>query len=161
MIALIAHLKSKGEAGPHLVIVPSSTLENWMREFSVFAPELNVESYYGSQAERNEIRHELREMEDLDVVVTTYNIATSSPEDQKFLKKKMDFKVRSLCCTSPSRHLVDIFPLSHRLPCSTRVIRFARTLNADLLINKLADLLFIVFSSPRSSRTVTRRSTRT
>ena len=29
----------------------------------------------------------------LDVVVTTYNIATGSPDDQKFLKRKMDFKV--------------------------------------------------------------------
>lgn len=89
------HLKSQGEPGPHLVIVPSSTLENWMREFSVFAPTLVVQSYYGSQAERQEIRHELKEMADLDVVVTTYNIASSSPEDQKFLKRKMDFKVRS------------------------------------------------------------------
>lgn len=64
-----------------------------MREFSVFAPGINAQSYYGSQAERAEIRHELRAMEDLDVVVTTYNIATSSADDQKFLKKKMDFKV--------------------------------------------------------------------
>ena len=64
-----------------------------MREFSVFAPDINAQSYYGSQSERAEIRHELREMEGLDVVVTTYNIATSSPDDQKFLKKKMDFKV--------------------------------------------------------------------
>lgn len=74
--------------------MPSSTLENWMREFSVFAPGLNVESYYGSQAERAEIRDELRAMDDLDVVVTTYNIATSSVDDQKFLKRKMSFKAR-------------------------------------------------------------------
>ncbi|GAA5955934.1 hypothetical protein JCM10213_000072, partial [Rhodosporidiobolus nylandii] len=95
VIALLAHLKATdGEnSGPHLVIVPSSTLDNWMREFSVFAPDLNVQSYYGSQGERAEIRHDLRRMEDLDVVVTTYNIATGSPDDQKFLKKKMDFKV--------------------------------------------------------------------
>ncbi|GAA6043770.1 hypothetical protein JCM8097_006665 [Rhodosporidiobolus ruineniae] len=94
VIALLAHLKANDpKDGPHLVIVPSSTLDNWMREFSVFAPDLNVWSYYGSQGERAEIRHELRQMEDLDVVVTTYNIATGSPDDQKFLKRKMDFKV--------------------------------------------------------------------
>ncbi|GAA5976119.1 hypothetical protein JCM11641_003285 [Rhodosporidiobolus odoratus] len=94
VIALLAHLKATDpEESPHLVIVPSSTLDNWMREFSVFAPNLNVHSYYGSQGERAEIRHDLRRMEDLDVVVTTYNIATGSPDDQKFLKKKMDFKV--------------------------------------------------------------------
>lgn len=94
VIALMSHLKSIGEKGPHLVIVPSSTLENWMREFSVFAPGLIVESYYGSQADRSIQRHELSEAEHLDVVVTTYNIATSSAEDQKFLRKKMEFKVR-------------------------------------------------------------------
>lgn len=93
VIALLAHIKATDQPGPHLVVVPSSTLENWIREFSVFAPGLKVETYYGSQSERADIRHELRQMTDLDVVVTTYNIATSSPEDQKFLKKKMDFKV--------------------------------------------------------------------
>lgn len=64
-----------------------------MRELSVFAPDLVAHSYYGSQAERDEIRRELRNLNDLDVVVTTYNIATGSPDDQKFLKRKMDFKV--------------------------------------------------------------------
>ncbi|GAA6062362.1 hypothetical protein JCM10212_004208 [Sporobolomyces blumeae] len=93
VIALLAHLKATGETGPHLVIVPSSTLENWMREFSVFAPDLIAHSYYGSQAERDEIRRELRSLDELDVVVTTYNIATGSVDDQKFLKRKMDFKV--------------------------------------------------------------------
>ncbi|GAA5859842.1 hypothetical protein JCM8547_004353 [Rhodosporidiobolus lusitaniae] len=94
VIALLAHLKATDpKEGPHLVIVPSSTLDNWMREFSVFAPDLNVQSYYGSQGERYELRSDLRRMEDLDVVVTTYNIATGSPDDQKFLKRKMDFKV--------------------------------------------------------------------
>ena len=94
VIALLAHLKATNEPGPHLVIVPSSTLDNWMREFSVFAPNLVVRSYYGSQGERYELRGELRSMDDLDCVVTTYNIATGSTDDQKFLKRKMDFKVR-------------------------------------------------------------------
>ncbi|GAA5847405.1 hypothetical protein JCM9279_000465 [Rhodotorula babjevae] len=93
VIALLAHLKATNEPGPHLVIVPSSTLDNWMREFSVFAPNLVVRSYYGSQGERYELRGELRAMDDLDCVVTTYNIATGSTDDQKFLKRKMDFKV--------------------------------------------------------------------
>ncbi|BGP56091.1 DNA-dependent ATPase fun30 [Rhodotorula sphaerocarpa] len=94
VIALLAHLKATGEPGPHLVIVPSSVLDNWMREFTVFAPDLNARSYYGSQGERHELRSELRAMgDDLDVVVTTYNIATGSPDDQKFLKRKMNFNV--------------------------------------------------------------------
>ncbi|KAK4054081.1 DNA-dependent ATPase fun30 [Microbotryomycetes sp. JL201] len=93
VIALIAHIKETNQPGPHLVVVPSSTLENWLREFSIFAPDINVRSYYGSQADRADLRHELRAMDDLDVVVTTYNIATSSADDIKFLRKRMDFKV--------------------------------------------------------------------
>lgn len=93
VISLIAHLKNSGEKGPHLVIVPSSTLENWMREFSVFAPSLVARSYYGSMADRAEIRHELREQENLDVVVTTYNIVGSTPDDIKFFKRKMTWNV--------------------------------------------------------------------
>lgn len=111
----MSHLKSIGEKGPHLVIVPSSTLENWMREFSVFAPGLVTESYYGSQADRASQRYELKEAETLDVIVTTYNIATSSPEDQKFLRKSMKFNVRSFL---PSPLLTGLA----RLPSSTRAI---------------------------------------
>lgn len=47
VIAFIAHLFEKGIKGPHLVVVPGSTLENWLREFSVFCPTLSVMPYYG------------------------------------------------------------------------------------------------------------------
>jgi SWI/SNF-related matrix-associated actin-dependent regulator 1 of chromatin subfamily A len=87
----LAHLKEVKEPGPHLIIVPSSTLDNWMREFETFAPSLEVASYYGSQADRHELRHELKARRDLDVVVTTYNMATGSSDDKKFFKK-MEFK---------------------------------------------------------------------
>ncbi|TNY22200.1 P-loop containing nucleoside triphosphate hydrolase protein [Rhodotorula diobovata] len=125
VIALLAHLKATGEPGPHLIIVPSSTLDNWMREFSVFAPELVVRSYYGSQGERYELRSELRAMDELDCVVTTYNIATGSPDDQKFLKRKMAFKARRCSPLSPSdcalttfawaRPQVTVFDEGHQL----------------------------------------------
>lgn len=91
VIALLAHLKEKEITGPHLIIVPSSTLDNWIREFEKFAPTLKVYAYYGSQAERADARYFLKQQEDLDVVVTTYNMATGAPEDRKFFKK-MGFK---------------------------------------------------------------------
>ena len=106
VIALLSHLKSIGEKGPHLIIVPSSTLENWMREFSIFAPDLRAESYYGSQADRSIQRSELAAHNNsgaLDVVVTTYNIATSSADDQKFLRKKMNFQVSFVAFSEISR----------------------------------------------------------
>ena len=42
--------------GPHLVIVPASTLDNWAAELRRFAPELNVIVYYGAAAERKALR---------------------------------------------------------------------------------------------------------
>lgn len=86
VIAFMAHLKATSEKGSaHLVVVPSSTLENWLREFHKFCPSLVVQAYYGSQAEREDLRYELAESE-YDVLVTTYNLATGSPPDFKFLK---------------------------------------------------------------------------
>ena len=85
VIAFMAHLKQVNEPGPHLVIVPSSTLENWLREFKKFCPSLVVKAYYGSQREREDIRYDL-ELTHYDVLVTTYNLATGAPADFKFLK---------------------------------------------------------------------------
>ncbi|KAI9623667.1 hypothetical protein H4Q26_014394 [Puccinia striiformis f. sp. tritici PST-130] len=83
----LSHLKSTGQIGPHLVVVPSSTLENWKREFGNFSNNLTVREYYGSQMERMDLRYELKSMPDLDVVITTYNIATGTVEDRKFLDR--------------------------------------------------------------------------
>lgn len=47
VISFLAHLFEKGIKGPHLVVVPGSTLENWLREFSIFCPGLSVMPYYG------------------------------------------------------------------------------------------------------------------
>ncbi|CAG8158059.1 unnamed protein product [Penicillium olsonii] len=33
VIAFLAHLYETGDKGPHLIVVPSSTIENWLREF--------------------------------------------------------------------------------------------------------------------------------
>lgn len=88
VIAFMAYLKATSESmRPHLVVVPSSTLENWMREFNKFCPDLFVQAYYGSQAEREDLRYELQENK-YDVLVTTYNLATGAPADFKFLKSQ-------------------------------------------------------------------------
>jgi SWI/SNF-related matrix-associated actin-dependent regulator 1 of chromatin subfamily A len=47
VIAFLSHIVETGVSGPHLVIVPASTLENWLREFQLFSPNLVVEPYYG------------------------------------------------------------------------------------------------------------------
>lgn len=88
VITFMAHLKAVSEeSGPHLVVVPASTLENWLREFQKFCPSLEVQAYYGSQSEREDLRYELAEST-FDVLVTTYNLATGSAPDFKFLKSR-------------------------------------------------------------------------
>ena len=48
-IAFLAHLKEVGDEGPHLIIVPSSTMDNWQKELATWCPTLKVLNYYGSQ----------------------------------------------------------------------------------------------------------------
>lgn len=87
VVAFLSHLKLLGRPGPHLVIVPASTLDNWLREFGTFSSNLSVRVYYGNQIERADLRYELKVLEDLDVVLTTYNVATGAPDDRKFLDR--------------------------------------------------------------------------
>uniref|UniRef100_A0A8C2KHW7 DNA helicase n=1 Tax=Cyprinus carpio TaxID=7962 RepID=A0A8C2KHW7_CYPCA len=46
-ISFLAHLYEKGIKGPHLITVPSSTLDNWVRELGLWCPSLKVLIYYG------------------------------------------------------------------------------------------------------------------
>ncbi|EPS26992.1 hypothetical protein PDE_01933 [Penicillium oxalicum 114-2] len=92
VISFLSHLYEKGVKGPHLVVVPSSTIENWLREFSTFSPELQVRPYYANQNERAFIREQLEsDRDEINVVVTTYTIAKAKV-DAKFLRD-MDFCV--------------------------------------------------------------------
>lgn len=87
VISFLSRIYELGDPGPHLIIVPTSTLENWMREFERFCPELKVYSYYGSQDERFVLRDEWQNDFDGQVIVSTYNVATGNNEDRKFLRK--------------------------------------------------------------------------
>jgi len=58
---------------PNLIVVPPSTLDNWILEFKKFAPDLNVMKYSGSRAERDDIAEELAEdPEHYHAIVTSY-----------------------------------------------------------------------------------------
>ncbi|KAJ6593959.1 SNF2 family N-terminal domain-containing protein [Mycena capillaripes] len=95
VISFFAHLKAQGNKGPHLVVVPSSTLENWCREFARFAPSIAVQTYYAGKEERVELRQTLLDTrrsktEDgsgWDVLITTYNLAQGDERDRKFFRR--------------------------------------------------------------------------
>ncbi|KAG8862700.1 hypothetical protein FRC20_011067 [Serendipita sp. 405] len=88
VIAFLTYLKDNGVTDKYLIVVPASTLENWIREFSRFSPDMRIVSYYGTINERAAMRRELTETQDTwDVLITTYNFAQGGGNDSKFFKK--------------------------------------------------------------------------
>ncbi|KAH7927144.1 hypothetical protein BV22DRAFT_1193850 [Leucogyrophana mollusca] len=95
VISFFAYLKERGHHGPHLVVVPSSTLENWCREFARFAPSISVQTYYAGKEERPMLRQTLldtqrRNSKDgtgWEVLITTYNLAQGDDRDRKFFRR--------------------------------------------------------------------------
>ena len=89
VIAFLTHLKEQGVPGPHLIVVPASTLVNWLREFQKFSPELEVQPYHGSEAERRTHGIYLEDNRDeIDVIVTTYEMAVKKADNSVFRRIK-------------------------------------------------------------------------
>ncbi|XP_012224295.1 SWI/SNF-related matrix-associated actin-dependent regulator of chromatin subfamily A containing DEAD/H box 1 homolog isoform X1 [Linepithema humile] len=92
VIAFLTYLRESGlldeKDGPHLIVVPSSTMENWWNELEKWSPGLKVVQYYGSQDERKEMRMGWRngELDDVDVLLTTYNLICSTPEERRLFR---------------------------------------------------------------------------
>ncbi|CAG9786923.1 unnamed protein product [Diatraea saccharalis] len=88
VIAFLAHLKETGQArGTHLVVVPASTLDNWSGELARWCPSLRVSKYYGHPEERRLLRIEYaRGLDKYDVVLTTYTMVSSCPEERKMFR---------------------------------------------------------------------------
>ncbi|OCK88564.1 ISWI chromatin-remodeling complex ATPase ISW1 [Cenococcum geophilum 1.58] len=60
--------------GPHLVVVPKSTLDNWKREFGKWIPEVNVLVLQGAKDERATLINERLVDEKFDVCITSYEM---------------------------------------------------------------------------------------
>ncbi|XP_035180953.1 SWI/SNF-related matrix-associated actin-dependent regulator of chromatin subfamily A containing DEAD/H box 1-like isoform X1 [Oxyura jamaicensis] len=87
-IAFLAYLYQKGKTGPHLIVVPASTLDNWIREIHLWCPELKLLYYYGSQEERKNIRTDINNnVLDFNVIITTYKCAISSSDDRRLFHR--------------------------------------------------------------------------
>ncbi|KAJ1662029.1 putative ATPase [Coemansia sp. RSA 1646] len=76
-IAFLCFLRERQVWGPFLVVVPLSTLSNWVSEFYRFAPGTPVLLYHGTPEERRDLRKKhLRRLDrSFPVVVTTYEIS--------------------------------------------------------------------------------------
>jgi SWI/SNF-related matrix-associated actin-dependent regulator of chromatin subfamily A protein 2/4 len=71
-IALCTYLlEKKGVNGPHLVIVPLSTLSNWVMEFDRWAPSLVKIAYKGAPNQRRQFHSQIKSSR-FNVLLTTY-----------------------------------------------------------------------------------------
>jgi SWI/SNF-related matrix-associated actin-dependent regulator 1 of chromatin subfamily A len=85
-IAMFALLKEKNLCqGPHLVVVPSSTLTQWYNEIQHWCPTLKTVTYYGNLTERKEIRSQCKNYEEFDILLTTYQLV-GGKSDKKLFK---------------------------------------------------------------------------
>ncbi|CRG99101.1 chromodomain-helicase-DNA-binding protein 1, putative [Plasmodium relictum] len=95
-IAVIGHMLYKEKLiGPYLIIVPQSTVDNWLNEFKSWLPQANVVCYHGNAVSRELIRtYELKKVYvpnkgyryKFDVCITTPSILNSI-NDVELLKK--------------------------------------------------------------------------
>jgi SWI/SNF-related matrix-associated actin-dependent regulator 1 of chromatin subfamily A len=151
VIAFLAHLKQMEVPGVHLVVVPGSTLENWIRELNRFCPALEVAPYYGSQAEREEQRYDYgSRLGEIDVIVTTYETAVGK-YDTDFLRKT----VRPVVCVFDEGHaLKNSQSKRHqqlmRIPAEFRLLLTGTPLQNNL--QELASLLSFILPSLFNSR---------
>lgn len=92
VIAMICHLVEKKQPGPHLIIVPLSTISNWVAEFKRFAPMIPVVLFYGTKEERLDLRVKIRKKYVVDdymmqpVVITSYEVPVKDSRFFQFVK---------------------------------------------------------------------------
>ncbi|KAF9954579.1 hypothetical protein BGZ72_004467 [Mortierella alpina] len=95
MVAFVTTLYHQLRAFPCLIVVPNSTLTNWVREFAKWAPDLRVVAYYGPQTSRSVVRdyelfhpgtHDLK----CHVVVTTYEMIVNATDGSLFRKNSWE-----------------------------------------------------------------------
>jgi SWI/SNF-related matrix-associated actin-dependent regulator of chromatin subfamily A member 5 len=64
----------RGKKGPHLVVVPKTTLYNWKKEFEKWTPEVNAFLFHGDKATRPNLIKEFIKPVNFDVCITSYEM---------------------------------------------------------------------------------------
>lgn len=74
-ISLLGYMKNVlNLSGPHLVIVPNSTLANWKKEFTRWCPSLKAVVFHGDKEKRAALKLDALFPGDFDVAITTYEM---------------------------------------------------------------------------------------
>ncbi|TBU58147.1 SNF2 family DNA-dependent ATPase [Dichomitus squalens] len=88
-ISFLSYLRHYRDiSGPHLVVVPKSTLQNWSREFALWTPDVSTVLLTGSKDERAEIISTRLIPQDFDVLITSYEVCLI----EKSALKKFSFE---------------------------------------------------------------------
>ncbi|KIJ09633.1 hypothetical protein PAXINDRAFT_102214, partial [Paxillus involutus ATCC 200175] len=88
-ISFLSYLRHYRDThGPHLIVVPKSTLQNWAREFERWTPDVSVIVLTGTKEERAEIIASRLMPQDFDVCVTSYEMCLI----EKSALKKFSFE---------------------------------------------------------------------
>ena len=83
-IALIGYLRHlRGVLGPHLIVVPKTTLHNWLQEFKKWTPDVNVLVLQGAKEERQLLIHDRLVDERFDVCITSYEMVLREKQHLK------------------------------------------------------------------------------
>jgi SWI/SNF-related matrix-associated actin-dependent regulator of chromatin subfamily A member 5 len=94
-ISLLGYMKHfRNMPRPHLVIVPKSTLQNWINEFKKWCPSIKALCFKGYQEERAQfIKDTLFDDDQWDVIVTSYEVVLS----EKSSLKKISWRFVQFC----------------------------------------------------------------
>ncbi|KZS93481.1 hypothetical protein SISNIDRAFT_441332 [Sistotremastrum niveocremeum HHB9708] len=88
-ISFLSYLRAhKDINGPHLIVVPKSTLQNWAREFANWSPQFDVVVLTGSKEERAAVIANRLLPQKFDICITSYEICLI----EKHSLKKFSFQ---------------------------------------------------------------------
>ncbi|XP_039289361.1 ATP-dependent helicase brm isoform X2 [Nilaparvata lugens] len=130
-IGLITYLMEKKKVnGPFLIIVPLSTLSNWVLEFEKWSPSVVVVAYKGSPAIRRTLQSQMRSTK-FNVLLTTYEYVIKDKSvlaklHWKYMIIDEGHRMKNHHCkltqvlnthyTAPHRLLLTGTPLQNKLP---------------------------------------------
>jgi hypothetical protein len=139
VLAYWCYLKEHGsKTGAHLLICPTSLLQNWRAEIGRFAPTLSVYVHHGAERESNETSF-AAVVADYDVVMTTYATAVRDEEllngitwdslivDEAQNVKNPETKQARVICRLNGQHRIALTgtPIENRLEELWSIFRFA------------------------------------